>query len=215
MAEIVFIYGNFSSAANADDFVILKSTDYETSKDANKKTVYRFTDAYDANGEKIDNFCVTAAAKEYIANKVTGQGKGLYLVKDYDDDYAKTMVICQPLEGSTTAGASADYYAESAKNGVLTLSKDVDLDKGAKADKSVFSYNDKTTFIVIEQKNGFKVDAIRTGDSGDIVSKADANKTVGPDYLNDLTGVYVITVDNDDDTTPLATSVLVIVPYVK
>ena len=215
VAEIVFIYGNFSSAANADDFVILKSTDYETSKDANKKTVYRFTDAYDANGEKIDNFCVTAAAKEYIANKVTGQGKGLYLVKDYDDDYAKTMVICQPLEGSTTAGASADYYAESAKNGVLTLSKDVDLDKGAKADKSVFSYNDKTTFIVIEQKNGFKVDAIRTGDSGDIVSKADANKTVGPDYLNDLTGVYVITVDNDDDTTPLATSVLVIVPYVK
>ena len=215
VAEIVFIYGNFSSAANDDDFVILKSTDYETSKDANKKTVYRFTDAYDVNGEPIDNFYVTATAKEYIANKVTGQGKGLYLVKDYDDDYAKSMVICQKLEGSTTAGSGANnnkasVYAESAKNGVLTLSKAIDLDQGAKADKSVFSYNDKTTFIVIEQKNGSKVDTIRTGDIGDVVAKADAED----DYSN-LTGVYVITVDNDDDTTPLATSVLVIVPYVK
>lgn len=215
VAEIVFIYGNFSSAANDDDFVILKSTDYETSKDANKKTVYRFTDAYDVNGEPIDNFYVTATAKEYIANKVTGQGKGLYLVKDYDDDYAKSMVICQKLEGPTTAGSGANnnnasVYAESAKNGVLTLSKAIDLDQGAKADKSVFSYNDKTTFIVIEQKNGSKVDTIRTGDIGDVVAKADAED----DYSN-LTGVYVITVDNDDDTTPLATSVLVIVPYVK
>ena len=63
---------------------------------------------------------------------------------------------------------------------------------------------------MIEQKNGFKVDTIRTGDIGDVVAKADAED----DYSN-LTGVYVITVDNDDDTTPLATSVLVIVPYVK
>lgn len=212
VAEIVFIYGNFSSAANADDFVILKSTDYETSKDANKKTVYRFTDAYDANGEPIKDFCVTSAAKDYVVgvNGKGGQGKGLYLVKSYDDDYAKSMVICQQLEGNKTAGATPDFYAVSAKNGVLTLSDKIDLDKGAKADKSVFSYNDKTTFIVIEQKNGFKVDTIRTGDIGDIVSKSDAEKD-----LSNLTGVYVITVDNDDDTTPLATSVLVIVPYVK
>lgn len=215
VAEIVFIYGNFSSAANADDFVILKSTDYETSKDANKKTVYRFTDAYDAKGEPIKNFCVTSAAKDYVvgANGKAGQGKGLYLVKSYDDDYAKSMVICQNLEGATTAGPGANnvgVYAESAKNGVLTLSQAIDLDKGAKADKSVFSYNDKTTFIVIEQKSGNKVDAIRTGDSGDIVSKSAAEKD-----MSNLTGVYVITVDNDDDTTPLATSVLVIVPYVK
>lgn len=209
VAEIVFIYGDFSSAANDDDFVILKSTDYEASKDSNKKTVYRFTDAYDVNGEPIDDFYATAAAKEYIAG-VNGQGKGLYLVRDYDDDYAKSMVICQNLEGNTTSGAAASVYAESAKNGVLTLNTAIDLDKGAKADKQTFSYDSKTTFIVIDQKNGFKVDTIRTGDIGDVVAHADAED----DYSN-LTGVYVITVDNDDDTTPLATSVLVIVPYVK
>ena len=63
---------------------------------------------------------------------------------------------------------------------------------------------------MIDQKGNFKVDTIRTGDISDVVAHADAED----DYSN-LTGVYVITVDNDDDTTPLATSVLVIVPYVK
>lgn len=222
VAEIVFIYGDFSSAANDDDFVILKSTDYEASKDSNKKTVYRFTDAYDVNGEPIDDFYATAAAKEYIAG-VNGQGKGLYLVRDYDDDYAKSMVICQKLEGNTTSGAAASIYAKSAKNGVLTLSDKIDLDKDGIKDKDVFSYNDKTTFIVIEQKNGFKVDALRTGDYGDIeafktVYEADG-VTVDEAATRlanvDLTGVYVITVDNDDDATPLATSVLVIMPYVR
>lgn len=213
VAEIVFIYGNFSSAANDDDFVVLKSTDWESFKDSDKKTVYRFVDAYDVNGELIDDFYVTKSALDYIT--ASGHGKGLYLVKDYDDDYASSMVLCQPLEGPTSAGASADYYAESAKNGVLTLSKPVDLDKGSKADKQTFAYDDNTVFIVIEQKAGNNVDTIRVGDFGDIVAKADANKTTGTDYLNDMTGVYVITVDNDDDTTPLATSVLVIVPYVR
>ena len=206
VAEIVFIYGNFSSAANDDDFVVLKSTDYEASKDSNKKTVYRFTDAYDVNGEPIDNFYATSSAKD----KITANGKGLYLVKDYSDDYADDLILCKALEGKTSSGAAASVYAESAKNGVLTLNTEIDLDQGAKADKSVFAYDDKTTFIVIDQKNGFKVDTIRTGDIGDVVAHADAED----DYSN-LTGVYVITVDNDDDTTPLATSVLVIVPYVK
>ena len=208
VAEIVFIYGDFSSAANDDDFVVLKSTDYESYKDSNKKTIYRFVDAYDVNGEKIEDFSVTSAAKDYILS--SSNGKGLYLVKDYDDDYAKSMVICQALEGNTTSGAAASIYAESAKNGVLTLNKAIDLDKGAKADKQTFAYDSKTTFIVIDQKGNFKVDTIRTGDISDVVAHADAE-----DNYSNLTGVYVITVDNDDDTTPLATSVLVIVPYVK
>ena len=218
VAEIVFIYGNFSSAANADDFVILKSTDWESFKDSDKKTVYRFVDAYDAKGVKKDNFCVTESVKDNIAGN-NGTGRGLYLVKDYDNDYASSMDLCQPLEGANTAGAgavaNADYYAKSAKNGVLTLSKPVDLDKGNKPNKDTFAYNDNTVFIVIEQKANNKVDTLRVGDFGDIVAYTNANKTNGADHLNNLTGVYVITVDNDDDATPLATSVLVIVPYVR
>lgn len=219
VAEIVFIYGNFSSAANEDDFVILKSTDWEAAKDSNKKTVYRFVDAYDVKGQLIDNFKVTEAAK----NDIITNGKGLYLVKDYDNDYAKSIVPCQKLEGNTTSGATASIYAKSAKNGVLTLNDKIDLDKDGTKDKDVFAYNDKTTFIVVEQKANNKVDTIRVGDYGDIeafktVYEADG-VTVDADATRlaniDLTGVYVITVDNDDDATPLATSVLVIVPYVR
>ena len=67
--------------------------------------------------------------------------------------------------------------------------------------------------MVIELKeNNNDVNAIRTGDYSDIVAYADANITA---TSSDLTGVYVMTVDNDQDTTPLATSILVVVPYVK
>ena len=64
---------------------------------------------------------------------------------------------------------------------------------------------------MIEQKQNGDVDTIRTGDIGDVVSYADA--TMGTTKSN-LTGVYVMTVDNDTDTTPLAETILVIVPYV-
>ncbi len=53
VAEIVFLYGsNMTSQANDDDFVILKGTGMEAVKDANKKTVYKFTDAYDVDGKQ-------------------------------------------------------------------------------------------------------------------------------------------------------------------
>ena len=49
------------------------------------------------------------------------------------------------------------------------------------------------------------------GDISDIETYDDAT---GADN-KDMTGVYVITVDDDSDATPLATSILVIIPNVK
>ena len=95
----------------------------------------------------------------------------------------------------------------------MTLSDDINLNQtGATANNhSVFAYDSKTEYVVIELKeNNNDVSSIRTGDISDIVAKADA-----ADGLKDMTGVYVMTVDNDQDTTPLATSILVVVPYVK
>ena len=69
------------------------------------------------------------------------------------------------------------------------------------------------------KENNKDVNAIRTGDISDLVAYADANLDKDKDGkitgTGDLTGVYVMTVDNDQDDTPLATSILVIVPYVK
>ena len=213
VAEIVFLYGsNMTSQANDDDFVILKGTGMEAVKDANKKTVYKFTDAYDVKGNKIEDL--------YAANKdVVKNGKGLYLIKDYNsDDYVTEMFLCRSVVNDdtyTSAGKDADVYALSAKNGVLKLNKDIDIN-GAKDGesellKSTFAYDDNTKFIVIEQKESGDVDSIRMGDISDIETFDDAK---GADN-KDMTGVYVITVDDDSDATPLATSILVIIPNVK
>ena len=215
VAEIVFLYGsNMTSQANDDDFVILKGTGMEAVKDANKKTVYKFTDAYDVNGKKIDNL--------YAASKMS-LVKGLYLIKNYNsDDYVTDMHLCTAVVNGTvngttytTAGVSADTYALSAKNGVLKLNQKIDLNGATgtqtKNEKQTFAYDDKTTIIVIEQKESGDVDSIRMGDISDIETYDDAT---GADN-KDMTGVYVITVDDDSDATPLATSILVIIPNVK
>ena len=209
VAEIVFIYGsNIGSSANDDDYVILKGTDMEAMKDKNKKTVYKLTAAYDIHGNVRDDLYVTSSG-------VFGDGKGLYLITKYDsDDYVSNAINLTKFKNQgSAAAASASIYAETAKNGVLTLSGDINLNQtGATPNNhSVFAYDSKTEYVVIELKeNNNDVSSIRTGDISDIVAKADA-----ADGLKDMTGVYVMTVDNDQDTTPLATSILVVVPYVK
>lgn len=212
VAEIVFIYGPFSGSANDDDFVILKGTGVEVVKDSKNKTVYRFTSAYDVKGEQIKDL--------YAASKPTGLSKGLYLIKDYtDDDYVQTLSKCLfEITGDAGAGAKASTYATAAKNGVLTLNKDIDLkvndkdgDKTTLTDnRQTFAYDSKTTFIVITQKQSGDVDTLTvTNDIGDI-------ETYDKDSDNkDMTGVYVVTVDDDSDATPLATCVIVVVPDAK
>jgi hypothetical protein len=221
VAEIVFIYGDFSGSANDDDFIILKGTGMAAEK-KDGKNVYRFTDAYNVKGEKINDL--------YAANKMTGLSKGLYLIKDYtDDDYVQNLSKClftikgdnTVKGGNTAAGPNASVYATAAKNGVLTLNKAIDLkaDDGVDKDdkptntsdnRQTFSYDSKTTFIVITQKQSGDVDALTvSNDIGDIETwdKDSDNK--------DMTGVYVVTVDDDSDDTPLATCVIVVVPDIK
>lgn len=214
VAEIVFIYGdNLSSSANDDDFVILKGTGVEAVKDSNKKTVYRFTSAYDIHGNQIKDLYALKSAADTVKNN----GKGLYLIKDYDDEKVQTISLCKSLVSGNPAGATASIYAESAKNGVLTLNTTIDLKhdtvngNNTSDDKRVFATDSKTEYIVVQLKEGnTDVDTIYTGSQSDITSWADADSNHA-----DVTGVYVMTVDNDTDATPLAETVLVIVPYVR
>ncbi len=223
VADIVFIFGkNISSSANKDDFVILKGLGMEAVKDANKKTVYKFTDAYDVNGNKRDDLYAASSsvvdnAVDVNGNRIASAVKGLYLIKTYSsDDYVTSMALCTPVVGNIGDNQSVDVYASAAKNGVLTLNKQISLDMTGGKLKQTFAYDSKTTVVVIEQKQSINgaaadVDTLRVGDINDIVSYTD--KTMGATKSN-LTGVYVMTVDNDADTTPLAETILVIVPYV-
>lgn len=214
VAEIVFIYGdNLSSSANDDDFVILKGTGVEAVKDSNKKTVYRFTSAYDIHGNQIKDLYALKSA----ADTVDKGGKGLYLIKDYDDEKVQTIEQCKSLVGDKAAGATASIYAESAKNGVLTLNTVIDLKhdtkdgKNTSDDKKVFAIDSKTEYIVVQLDEDGDVDTLYVGGQSDITSWADGDKTTH----KDVTGVYVMTVDNDTDATPLAETILVIMPYVR
>lgn len=214
VAEIVFIYGNFTSSANDDDFVILKGTGMAAER-INGKTVYRFTDAYDVKGEKIKDL--------YAASKFSNLSKGLYLIRDYtDDDYVSDLGNCLfAIKGDIGENEAVNVYATAAKNGVLTLNKAIDL-KGnddttepetLTDNRGTFAYNSKTTVIVINQKESGDVDTLNVteGDLGDIETYDDGANADN----KDLTGVYVVTVDDDSDDTPLATCIIVVVPNNK
>ncbi len=214
VAEIVFIYGNFTSSANDDDFVILKGTGMAAER-INGKTVYRFTDAYDVKGEKIKDL--------YAASKFSNLSKGLYLIRDYtDDDYVSDLGNCLfAIKGDIGENEAVNVYATAAKNGVLTLNKAIDLkgnDDTTKPEtltdnRGTFAYNSKTTVIVINQKESGDVDTLNVteGDLGDIETYDDGANADN----KDLTGVYVVTVDDDSDDTPLATCIIVVVPNNK
>ncbi len=214
VAEIVFIYGNFTSSANDDDFVILKGTGMAAER-INGKTVYRFTDAYDVKGEKIKDL--------YAASKFSNLSKGLYLIRDYtDDDYVSDLGNCLfAIKGDIGEKEAVNVYATAAKNGVLTLNKAIDLkgnDDTTKPEtltdnRGTFAYNSKTTVIVINQKESGDVDTLNVteGDLGDIETYDDGANADN----KDLTGVYVVTVDDDSDDTPLATCIIVVVPNNK
>lgn len=214
VAEIVFIYGNFTSSANDDDFVILKGTGMAAER-INGKTVYRFTDAYDVKGEKIKDL--------YAASKFSNLSKGLYLIRDYtDDDYVSDLGNCLfAIKGDIGENDAVNVYATAAKNGVLTLNKAIDLkgnDDTTKPEtltdnRQTFAYNSKTTVIVINQKESGDVDTLNVteGDLGDIETYDDGANADN----KDLTGVYVVTVDDDSDDTPLATCIIVVVPNNK
>ena len=194
VAEVVFIYGNFTSDADAEDYIILKGTGYQAEKDKNNKTVYRFIDAYDANGEKVEDLYT---ASETLAKNAK---KAMYLIEKRDgDDYVQTWTPKFDLKNN--AGKAAANWATAAKDGVLTLNTGITF--GGK-DKKTFAYDDNTVFVVVELKANGDVDLLRTGDISDI--EADTTRAA------DTTGVYVMTVDNEYDQAPLAETVLVVVP---
>jgi hypothetical protein len=223
VADIVFVTTYTSVDPDEDDYIILKGDGFEQVK-IDGSTLWSAKDAYDINGEQITVY-FTKAAKDQVS------GKGLYQVKTRDgSDHVTAVSLLMYVSNAkgdvagyavyaSTGDTKAGFYATTAKNGVLSLSKGISF--GSSSAKQTFAYNSSTTFVVIEQKKGGDVDSIRVGDIGDIVTLADSNqdttKTDGVNYdhlYENLTGVYVMTVENSNDSAPLAETVLVIVPKV-
>ena len=206
VALIVFISGNFTTTPDDDDYIILTGTGIEAVKDSNNKTVYRLTSAYDINGNKLDNVYQTGSTAPAV--------KGLYLITNRDgNDYIQSMSLKTALVNNsfyTVSGASATRYATSANAGLLVLNSGIDFGTpGYPNVKNTFAINNDTTYIVVTQTSTGDVDKISVGSLSDI---EDFDTAAGADNT-DLTGVYVMTVDDATDAAPVAESVLVIVPY--
>ncbi|GAA6392650.1 S-layer homology domain-containing protein [Flintibacter sp. P01028] len=198
---ILFMSSSSGSSAEDDDFVFISGTDPEVVNDNGDK-LYQYNSAY-INGEKVEGgFIVSSSsAKDDIVTK------GLYQVTKRDNDDHATEV---KLVVDATADKKGDYesgaleafesYATYAKKDILSLNSGKgNLTAGSQSD---FSYNNDTTFVVVElKKDNTDVDSVYVGGVSDIETDAEG-----------LTGVFVVTVEDDGDDTPMAEVVLVIVP---
>ena len=198
---ILFMSSSSGSSAEDDDFVFISGTSPEVVNDNGDK-LYQYNSAY-INGEKVEGgFIVSSSsAKDDIVTK------GLYQVTKRDNDDHATEV---KLVVDATADKKGDYesgaleafesYATYAKKDILSLNSGKgNLTAGSQSD---FSYNNDTTFVVVElKKDNTDVDSVYVGGVSDIETDAEG-----------LTGVFVVTVEDDGDDTPMAEVVLVIVP---
>lgn len=198
---ILFMSSSSGSSAEDDDFVFISGTDPEVVNDNGDK-LYQYNSAY-INGEKVEGgFIVSSSsAKDDIVTK------GLYQVtkRDNDDHATEVKLVVDATadkKGNYESGAlkAFESYATYAKKDILSLNDgDGNLTAGSQSD---FSYNNDTTFVVVElKKDNTDVDSVYVGGVSDIETDAEGR-----------TGVFVVTVEDDGDDTPMAEVVLVIVP---
>ena len=191
---ILFMSSSSGSSAEDDDFVFISGTSPEVVNDNGDK-LYQYNDAY-INGEKVEGGFITSNDLRDVINT-----KGLYKVEKRDsDDYATKVTLVVDVTDDEKGSYNAfDSYATYAKKDILSLNSG---DGNLAGSQSDFSYNNDTTFVVVElKKDNTDVDSVYVGGVSDIETDAEGR-----------TGVFVVTVEDDGDDTPMAEVVLVIVP---
>lgn len=189
MIIVLFMADTKGSTAEDDDFVFISGTSPEIVKD-NGDTLYQYNDAY-INGEKVEGGFITSKDLRGSGDSNISD-KGLYKVEERDsDDYATEVTL---VVNAVDPDKAFDSYAKYAEKGILRLnSADGDL---TDANKTSFSYDDDTTFVVVElKKDNTDVDSVYVGGVSDIETDAEG-----------LTGVFVVTVEDDGDDTPMPRS---------
>ena len=202
IVTVMFIEDSEGSAAEDDDFVYIsdpKAT--ETTVDGD--TVYVYEDSYvNQDGSLVEGEFIASAELDIDV-------EGLYKVESRDsDDYATDVTLLVDAENNYAYDIEGENrndmfynYATRAQGGLLRVSgSNSDYSGSSSAE---FSVNDSDTFyLVVELDSGNdSTDRVYQGDIGDIETDS-----------NGLTAVYVLTVDDASDNTPLAEMVLVIVP---
>ncbi|MBM6680616.1 hypothetical protein H6B31_08260 [Pseudoflavonifractor capillosus] len=190
VVEIVFLTDAGSYDVDDDSFFFVKSTNDKEVVDTEDGDRYDWT-VY-VNGAK-ETISLTKGASSTIS------APGLYKIestnsKDWIDDVTELVTNFSADQSWATYAEKELLKLNNADKGDLTGEKD--------KKKSTFAFNGDTTFMVVELDKNGKPDDIRTGNYNDIETDRDGR-----------TAVYVANVEDKTDDTPLATLVLVIVPY--
>ena len=196
VVTVMFIEDSLGSSAEDDDFVYISDTEAtEFTEDGD--TLYEYEGSYvNADGSLEEG--------TFIASSDLGiEYEGLYQVTSRDSsDYATDVELLVNIEtGEAENDDVFDNYATRAQGGLLMLEGD-SYDIADTASDGDYSVNSDTFYMVVELKgDNDDTDDVYQGDIGDIETDEDGR-----------TAVFVLTVDDDSDETPLAEMVLVIVP---
>ena len=196
VVTVMFIEDSLGSSAEDDDFVYISDTEAtEFTEDGD--TLYEYEGSYvNADGSLEEG--------TFIASSDLGiEYESLYQVTSRDSsDYATDVELLVNIEtGEAENDDVFDNYATRAQGGLLMLEGD-SYDIADTASDGDYSVNSDTFYMVVELKgDNDDTDDVYQGDIGDIETDEDGR-----------TAVFVLTVDDDGDETPLAEMVLVIVP---
>ena len=208
LTEIVFIINGVDSTSGDTIFYVKSASFEETKVDG---SIYREYTVY-VNGveQKLTTKGMTAAA-DLTDDDSTLKANTLYVDKKITaEGYLTAFDTTKSFEVTNDFDVENNGNVTVAKDGVLTIAN-ADHDKSG-ANKATFTYDDKTTFVVVTDKKGTgttnkSTDTVEVGSVNDIV--LDGKYVAGSDAESI---VYILSVDDKTDDTPMATLVLVVVP---
>ena len=202
VADIVFITSDVTYEVDNDSFFVVASTGAEESlyDTEGNDTLWSYTVYIEGVEETL------VASTQLDVDEI-----GVYKIVSRDSDgYVADVDQVVTAAEIRDFGASSDAYAEVGRNGGLTLNDPAKSDK-SDPDNVVhnkrFTITSETMVLVAYMKdNNVDIDTVEVGDIGDI------NQPVNGVPTADTSAVYVLNVDDIDETAPVAKLILVVNP---
>ena len=196
LADIVFITSGVDNTTDDYWFYVAGNGCEETKVDG--ATLREYT-VYTSEGEV-----------QLTTKNLTLSANTTYKVKTVTSEGYVTATEGAGTDFAAPLGAGADAgNVKSAENGVLSLSGSGGVGSGDYSGcvgKTLFTYDEDTVFLTITAKSGTKTDSVEIGNVNDIIADGDAEA----DETESI--VYILSVDDKADDTPLVTLALIVIP---
>ena len=198
VADIVFITNDVEYEVDNDSFFFIKDTKATVADDDKNGKTWTYTVFVEGNEEQL----VASSNLNDGANGFDINKKGLYKITKYDSkDFVTTIEPVVTWSEVLTLGTTA--YATSSTGNVLQVTAAADEATGS--GKTTFGINNETIYIVAEMNKA-------NNDIDDVYAGTVSNIRATDNYNTGITGVYVLNVEDKDDSAPMAKLVLVVVP---